>query len=262
MPSDKSAIASTASGAEAPPALQKAIHSTSAEHLKAAAADSSLTEDLALVLLKHNDLPPEVLELLSKNANAVKSRKVKLALVAHAKAPRHVSLPLVRQLFTFELMHIGLSPTAQADIRKAAEEALLNRRETISLGERVSLARRASAGVAGALLLDSEPRVVHAALENPRLTEAAIIRSVTNRDAPAELVHIICHHPKWSLRREVRIALLRNENTPLACALEFARALPASLVPQILQGSALPEKIKSHLLQEIAENRAGQIARR
>ena len=61
------------------------------------AADPALTEDLALPLLKRADLPPEVLEQLAKNAHALKSRKVKIALASHPHTPRHVSVPLVRQ---------------------------------------------------------------------------------------------------------------------------------------------------------------------
>src|SRR5580658_8874120 len=63
------------------------------------AADPDLTEDLALALLKRPDLPPDVLEKLAKNINAVRSRKVRIALASHAKSPRHVSVPLVRQFY-------------------------------------------------------------------------------------------------------------------------------------------------------------------
>src|ERR1700675_3985807 len=71
------------------------------------AADPALTEDLALALLKRTDLHPEVLQQLAKNANALKTRKVKIALVSHPHAPRHVSVPLARQFYTFDLMKVA-----------------------------------------------------------------------------------------------------------------------------------------------------------
>jgi hypothetical protein len=237
-----------------PPAvsLELAIHSSSSDTLAAAASHPGLNEDLALALLKRSDLPGHALERLSKNGSLVtKSRKVKLALVQHSKTPRHVSLPLLRHLFTFDLMQVALAPGVPADIKKAAEEALLNRLETISLGEKVSLARRASARVAGALLLDAEPRVIQAALENPQLTEASVIRALAHRDVPVAFVHTVCCHSKWSLRREIRITLLRNKNTPLPRALEFVRALAPPTAREVLQASSLPDNIKSHLLKEI-----------
>jgi hypothetical protein len=138
-----------------------------------------------------------------------------------------------------------------ADIKKAADESLINRLETISTGERLALAHRASGRVAGALLLDSEARVIHAALENSRLTESAVIQGLTRYDAPAAFVEGVCHHAKWSVRREIRIALLRNEKTPLARALEFARTLPAALVRGILKGSRLPANVKTYVMTEV-----------
>jgi hypothetical protein len=229
--------------------LEEAIHSTASEILAAAASNTSLNEGLALTLLKRTDMPGEALERLSKNSAAMKSRKVKLALVEHPKTPRHVSLPMVRHLFTFDLMRIALTPAIPADVKTAADEALCNRAETISSGERLTLAHRASGRVAAELLSDAEPRVVHSALENSRLTEAHVVKAIMRTDARAVLVHAVCQHSKWSLRREIRIALLRNQHTPMARAIDFARSLPASVVKDILHGSHLPANIKECLLE-------------
>src|SRR5216683_5503201 len=87
------------------------------------AADPALTEDLALALLKHPGLPPEVLEQLAKNASVLKSRKAKIALASHPKTPRHV--PLARQFYTFDLMRVALSPGVPADVKVAADDVLI-----------------------------------------------------------------------------------------------------------------------------------------
>lgn len=230
--------------------LEEATHSGSAEVLKAAAADPALNEDLALALLQRNDLPPEVLEQIGKNPAAVKSRKAKLAIVGHAKTPRYVSVSLLRQLFTFDLMKVALTPVVAGDIKAAAEEVLIKRLESLSSGERMSLARRASGRVVGALLLDPETRVIQTALQNPRLTEAVVIKALMGARSPAALVRAVCEHPKWSLRREIRIALLRNEKTPIRFAEEFVRALPAAQVKEVLQTSRLSEAVRSSLLKQ------------
>jgi len=223
------------------------------EDLKAALGDSALTEDTALALLKRPDLTPDGLERLSRNGNILKHRKVKLAFVQHPKTPRHVSLPLVRQLYTFDLMQVALTPVVPADIKLAADEVLCNRLETISSGERLTLAHRGSGRIAEALLGDPEVRVVQAALENSRLTESSIVKVLARRDSSSTCVEAVCHHPRWSLRREIRIALLRNEKTPLARAAEFARGLPPALLREILHSSRLPENVKSYLSVDLAK---------
>jgi hypothetical protein len=234
------------SGSNAPAPPEES--GSSAGIAKAAAPDPTFNEDLALALLKNTDLQPETLEQISKNGALLKSRKIKLGVVEHPKTPRHISLHLLRQLFTFDLMKVALTPLVAGDIKSAAEEALIKRLESLSLGERMSLARRASGRVAGALLLDPENRVVDAALENSRLAEALIIRALTRHECRPALVRSVCQHARWSLRRDIRVALLRLEKTPAAFAGEFAKGLPLPLLREILLASRLPQAVKNDLL--------------
>src|SRR5580692_1190036 len=118
-----------------------------------------LTEDGLLALLERRHLPPETIEEFVQNATAMKSRKVCLALAAHPRAPRHLALRLIRQLYTFDLMRFSLHPAVAADLRRVAEEQLIARLTSVSLGERLALARRGSQAVAAVLLLDRESPV-------------------------------------------------------------------------------------------------------
>ena len=240
--------------------LAEAVHHFSPEVLLTAASDPALSEDLALILLKRNDLPSLVLERLSQNSGLTKSRELKVALVEHLKTPRHVSLPIVRHLFTFDLMKIGLKPATPADVKAAAHEALIKRLETISLGERLSLARQASGAVAGALLLDKEARVVEAALENPQLTETLIVKAILQPNSSEALVEAVCHHHKWSLRREIRMAMLRHEQAGPVRAAVIARELPAAIVHEVLQNARLPEDVRLVLERRLEEDSALEIS--
>ena len=255
--------------------LPPGVGRSEAAHPDAAAVSSptaaptlKLTEDLALALLERRDLPPETLEQLGKDPAALRSRKVCVALAAHPRTPRHLALRLLRNFYTGDLMQFGLRPSVAADLKHFAAEQLVTRLPSVTLGERLMLARRASETVVGALLLDKERRVGHTALENTRLTEAAVIRAVLRPNAGAAFVEAVCHHPKWSVRREIRLALLRSPHTPLARALEFSRGLPPPLLRDILHTSRLPEKIKSYLRENLKQRnrevspRANIIARR
>lgn len=231
--------------------LQDSAHSSSPDVLERAASHSQLTEDLALTLLKRSDLPSECLVTLSKNGAVAKYRKVRAAIVQHLRTPRHVSLPMLRLLYTFDLMQVALTPVVAADVKRAAEEVLLAKLDTISSGEKLTLARRASGRIAAELLVDKEARVMQAALDNPRLTEVSVARVLASTKTSSALVETACHHPKWSRAREIRIALLRNEKTPLARALEFARSLAPQLLHEILHNSRLPASTKAYLLRQI-----------
>jgi hypothetical protein len=219
------------------------------EDLIAATSDPSLTEDLALQLLKQPELPSGVFERLQKNSAVINSRKVRLRLLSHPKTPRHISLPMLPHLFTFDLMQVALQPAVAPDIKVAAENALIHRLDKLSSGEKLALARRASGRIAETLLSDSEVRVVGIALENARLTEASVIKTIAMQDSSRDLINAVSHHPKWSLRLEIRTALLRNRHTPEGKAREFAADLSADRLREILRDSELPDDIKARLMQ-------------
>ena len=234
--------------------LEEQIHSAGRDILLRAVADPALTADLALALLKRADLPGDVLEQLAKHPSALKLRKVKIALACHPRAPRHLSVPLIRQFYSFDLMKAALSSIVPADVKRTADEILIARLKTITLGERLTLARQASTRIAGALLLDPETRVLRAALENSRLTEVYVVEAVLKPSASMALIQAVSRHVRWSCRRDVQIALLRTKHLSLARALAFARGIPLPQLREILQASRLPAKIKNQLLREGQKN--------
>lgn len=234
-------------------ALEHAVHSSDPETIKAAVADPRLTENLALALISHHDLPADLLEQLSKK-NVAGGRKVKLALIAHLNTPRYVSVTLLRRLFTFDLMQVSLTPVVPADLKIAADQMLLDRLSTIPSGAKFSLARRSSGHVAAALLLDPENRIRQAALNNARLTEALVIKAITGRKATAALVRAVCDHPQWSVRRDVRTALICNAKTPPSRTLEYVRGFPPSYVRGLLRKSHLSAGIQALILESLASD--------
>ena len=232
-------------------ALEERIRSTSPEELKEVAASAQLDEDLALAFLARRDLPQPALEALAKNGHVMKHRRVIAAVVMHPRTPRHVSIPVARHLYTFELMQIALTPAVAADVKMAVDEIIVTRLEGISAGERLTLARRASGRVAAALLLDTDERIVEAALASPFMTEALIVKALMREEAPQHFVALASRHAKWSLRKDIQIALLRNDKTPLARVLAFAQSLPTQTLRDTLSHTRLSANVKMYLLEEL-----------
>jgi hypothetical protein len=237
--------------------LAERAQSRDPEELLGIGSSPFLTEEIALSLLTRRDLPANVIEAISKNRSVFKHRKVNIAIASHPRTPRHVALPLTRHLYTFELVKIALFPAVPTDVKIAIDETIIARLEQISGGERLTLAKQASGRVAGALLFDPEERVIEAALRNPKMTEAILTRALGGRDSTPKMVHAICADTKWSLRRDVRLALLRNEHTPLAQAILFTQGFPAHLVREVLSRSRLEQPIKNYLLARLDQKTSG-----
>jgi hypothetical protein len=109
---------------------------------RSAVSPSQFSEDEALAIVQRPDVSTDALAQLARNPGALKSRKVVFALSTHARTPRHLSIPLLRRMFTFDLMKVALTPTVAADIKRAAEEQIVVRIESLSTGEKITLARR------------------------------------------------------------------------------------------------------------------------
>lgn len=231
--------------------IEELVESEFVEDLIAAAGHGSLTEDLALALLRRRELPAVAIEALTRNRVATKDRKVLVQIVQHQRTPRHVSLPLLRRLFIFELMHVTLAPAVAADIKLVAEELIVGKIETISLGECISLARQASPTVAGALLLHSEKAVIDAALQNPRMTEACIVRALGKPEVPLRLLSMLMDHHEWSMRREIQIAVLHRPEAGEHLVRRVAARIPKSVLHHVLDQFRLPAG-REALLRQIA----------
>ncbi|HEX3094689.1 MAG TPA: hypothetical protein VHW72_18775 [Candidatus Angelobacter sp.] len=228
--------------------LERLVHDSSPEILIAVAGDARLTEDLVLALLNHRDLPREALEALSKNGHLARLRKVRMALVVHPRTPRHVSVPTIRHLHTFDLMQVALLPSVPPDVKRAAEEVLISKLASISSGERITLARRSSGRVAGALLLDKEERIMQAALANPQMTEVSIVKALKAGHGTELLAPAVARHQKWSYRNDVKAALLGNKDTPSGRLIHLAAELPINLIKDVLRSGRLTAQAKNSLL--------------
>jgi len=203
-------------------------------------------------LLARRDLPASAIELLARNPAVISHRNVLAQIVRHSHTRRHVAMPLLRRLFVFELMEIALAPALAADLKLLVEGLLIDKLETVSLGESISLARRASAGVAGALLLKADRAVIEAALQNPRMTEANIVKALSSREVPGTLIIMLSEDPKWSLRREIQIAILRRPEATEAVVAKLAAKLPKPVIYEILNAIRLPER-REQLLRSLLE---------
>lgn len=238
--------------------LERLIHSHDQSDLRAAATNSHLTEELALAFLKRRDLPAAVLQDLAKNAELLKTRSVLIALICHPRTPRFVSLPATRTLHTFELLNVALQPAVPTDIKMAVEQSIMDRLENMSLGERITMAKRGSTRIAERLLRDPEKTVIELALVNPLLTEACVVRTLMFGDeVDPRFVELVARHPKWSLRTDVRAALLRNPKTPMTVALQIVHSIPADIARDALFNSNLPKSVKTYLMAEIQNRGRG-----
>ncbi len=125
----------------------------------------------------------------------------------------------------------------------ARPRALVPGGRPLTLGERKALARGWKRSSLELLLVDPHVDVISLLLDNPRMTEADILRLATARRATAQALQLIIEHRRWRVRPAIRRALLRNPRFAEASALRLVGLLNRSELRELRNDTLLPERV-------------------
>lgn len=239
--------ARTASGEE----LAGLIYHPKSAVLLALLENPAFDETALCLLLARKDLPAEVLEQIGSRKPLLKSYAVKRAVLFHPRAPRLFSLRLLRDLYLMDLVQFALSPAVSPELKRHAEEQLLARLPQLPLGQKITLARRGPARVAGALLAEGHTQVLPIALDNPYLTAAQVLKVLAREKVNLSVVQALAAHRKWSQTYNVRLALVRNPSTPLATVLAFLPELTVNDLRELAEPGIVPANLRNYLQAEV-----------
>ena len=231
--------------------LASLLHHHSADVLLALLDNPALNETQLCVLLGRNDVPAQVLEEVTTRKSLLKNYRVKRALAFHPRTPRLAGLRFLRELYLMDLVQLTLLPGISAELKRNAEEQLVARLAQLPLGQKITLARRATARVAGALLAEGHPQVVAIALDNSSLTEAQVLKALSRDRLPLGVVKAVAQHRKWSHVYNVRLALVRHRNSTLSTILGYLPELTVSDLRELAAPGIVSENLRNYLLAEI-----------
>jgi len=237
----------TSSGEE----LVRRIEETPPGELLAVLDNPAFDEETLCLLLQRKDLPGELLQEVLLRRHFLKSYRVKKALAFHPHTPRSEGFRLLRDLYLMDLVQFAISPGVLPDLKLKAEEQVIAKLPQLSLGQKIALARRSPARIAGALLAEGQSPVVKAALTNPNLTEAQVLRVLSRDKLPPVVVKSIAQDAKWSHVYNVRIALIRQPSTTLTAILAFLPDLTISDLRELAAPGILPETLRHYLEAEV-----------
>jgi hypothetical protein len=232
--------------------LAMLVHEKDENVLLGILENPNLDESHIRVLLERLDTSERVLSGIALQKKFLASEEVRFGLAAHPHSPRQVAMTMVRQLFPFDLVRLALATTAQAEVRRLSEEALISKIPQLPIGQKLTLAKRGPARVVGAILNEGHAQAVSAALTNPLLTEAQILKSLSRSETPDRVVGAIARHPRWSSSYNVRLALVRNRHTPLNIVLAFLPNLTMRDLKDISTLDSLNPNLKMYLRREVA----------
>jgi hypothetical protein len=241
--------ARTAAGEE----LALLLHHHSPDVLLALLDNPALDETQLCLLLDRKDLPKEILEEVARRRPLLKNYRVRRALAFHPRTPRLASLRLIRELYLMDLVQLTLLPGISVELKRNAEEQLVARLPQLPLGQKITLARRGTGRVAGALLAEGHAQVLSVVLDNGSLTEAQVLKALSRERLPVGVVKAIAQHRKWSHTYNVRLALVRHPNSALSTILAYLPELTVSDLRELASPGIVSENLRKYLLAEIQQ---------
>jgi len=233
--------------------LAALLHHHAPDVLLALLDNPALDETQLCLLLNRNDLPVEILEEVASRKPLLKNYRVKRALAFHSRTPRLAGLRLLRELYLMDLVQLTLLPGTSAELKINAEEQLIARLAQLPLGQKVTLARRGTARVAGALLAEGHAQVLSVVLDNPQLTEAQVLKALSRDRLPLGVIQAIAQHRKWSHTYNVRLALVRHPHSTLSTILGYLPELTVSDLRELASPGIVSENLRKYLLAEIQQ---------
>ena len=135
-----------------------------------------------------------------------------------------------------------------------------DRRPGETLGLRISLARRTTPRIIERLIHDPDEKVIRTILENPRLTEAEVLKISSSLRTPPSILATIAHNQRWIYRYKVKLSLVYNPHAPLRVSLGLLPLLLRQDLAEIAQDQALPEPVREKAGRLLQKKKALEVA--
>lgn len=187
-----------------------------------------LEEDEAIAVLTNRFCTGPICSRIASEPRLTSFYQVKLRLVSCRSSPQHVSHRFVRHLYWSDLVRLSTDVKTSPSVRRVIDQQLLAGLVKLSLGEKISMARRCGREVSRVLMKDPDRRVFVALLDNPRIREEDLVALVRAGGAHPEKLRILADHRQWGSRYTIRLALVFNPGTPKSCSAAQLRHLTAA----------------------------------
>jgi hypothetical protein len=192
-------------------------------------------EDEAVAVLENPYVTPAICQQIAQTQRLTGFYSIRLKLVALKHTPQAHAVKLVHYLYWTDLVRLSVDVKVSAPVRRAIDTILVNKVDKLTLGERITIAKRCSHALISALLWDPDPKVFESLLINQRVREDDLLVVANSPRATAQQLQLLADDRKWSYRYAIRKALVMNPLTPRSVAASLLRSLTPRDLRNILR---------------------------
>jgi hypothetical protein len=222
--------------------LYSIVSSSNRTRLLLCLSNPFLTEEHILSLLRNPHISQEIVQTVHDRFS--KSYKVQFGIVNCPKTPYALAMRLLHSLFWNDLVRICSNYRLFPPLRRAAENSLREKVSGLTIGEKKTLAKTAPRPVIGLLKNETDPSVFSCLLRNPRCVEEDLLPIINDELTPVQILETIASDRQWTNRYPIRVALVRNEKTPIRFCLSFLSKLHTRDLEQLVKARQTPYLIR------------------
>jgi hypothetical protein len=129
--------------------------------------------------------------------------------------------------------------------KQAKPQKLLQRIQTLSVGERLQLALKGGREIRSILVKDSNKQVMLSVLENQKITESEVELIAKSRQVPEEALRIISKNREWLKNYAITFALATNPKTPPGISVTLISSLKVKDLVLLDKNRNVPELVRT-----------------
>ena len=233
--------------------LWMVVRSENPEVVSSAILNRNLTEEMAVYIAKKKSTAHEILGYLASDIRFRESYKLKLTICRNPKTPQNVTLALIKFLRIFDLGDLTRDHSIPINLRQKIEYLILEKIPSMPSGTMIALSKRANSNIVVALMEKGDKKVIRECLDSSALTEGHIFKAIMKTDTRPVLVKMVAENPKWSLRYNIRISLIRNYHTPMLQVVQFISGLTTRDLKELFHDKKLPISTKPFIFRELQD---------
>ena len=217
-----------------------------------------LDELEVLQVLRSPFCTPQIAEVIAADRRALDAHAVRERLAGFPGFNFNRALNFLGTLPWTSLVAISQAPRTPPVVKRHAERKLLAQISSMTLGEKIALARRAHRALFKPLIGFGDGQVLSALLNNPRLVENDILIILNTVEPSREFFSELAGHHRWGQYLRVRRALVECKHTPLPLALSVLVQLPDIELRRAIGRRDLPAEVRAaaeSLLERAAKGR-------
>jgi hypothetical protein len=186
-----------------------------------------------------------IAELVASRRENLGTQSVRENLAGFPGLSNAQALNLVSTLSWTSLIGVAQNPRTPPPVRRQAERKLLLMVPSMTLGEKIALARRAHRALFPALTSVGDERILEALLDNPRLVENDLVVLINTGRPPVDVLAAVARHRRWGKSLAIRRAIVECPRSPLPLALSVLVQLPRHDQRVIAGRGDVPERVRT-----------------